>query len=206
MIAIRMWWNACLFTYPAPGTGINIGCMVFKSDIVGWKYCTAHSTFEKYMNGPIASYGHWDLSSSLTLFFRTFIWPTLLLLCSKSNQQPDFFINSVNCIMMFAAEINTIWNWTVVAKLFSMNYSSDKFVRFLVHFRLCGFRKGRQGQTFAGWGVSISIPTKVLLWWRYQVVYCLALFNFITDCVFSVSLIGIRITFICSLFPTLYMC
>jgi hypothetical protein len=26
----------------------------------------------------------------------------------EGNQQPDFFINSVNCIMMFAAEINTI--------------------------------------------------------------------------------------------------
>jgi hypothetical protein len=54
------------------------------------------------------------------------------------------------CICSLAIMQATPEYWTVVAELFSMNYWSDKCVRFLVHFSLCGFGKGSQGQAFEG--------------------------------------------------------
>jgi len=78
--------------------------------------------------------------------------------------------------------------WTVVVELFSMNYRSDKCVRFLVHFSLCGFGKGSQGQAFEVKG-PVRIPTKDLhikvrkvsrcfLASAVETVCWLALFNF----------------------------
>ena len=54
------------------------------------------------------------------------------------------------CICSLAMMQATPKYWTVVVELFSMNYWSDKLVRFLVHFRLCEFGKGSQGQSFEG--------------------------------------------------------